>query len=82
MRELSRHLTRSTCGQDYFQDNCNRTRRLLRGEETAAGRAVRVLPALLDDKHDSRAAQAVGVGKESARTAVSVHHQSEEGLRL
>ena len=58
------------------------TQRLLRGEELAAGRAVRVLATPFDDGYDVRGPKATRAGKKSAHTAVSVFHRPAEGIRL
>ena len=82
VRELSQHLTRSTRGQGPPQDRRYETRRLLRGEGTAAGGAVRVPPAPCDDGYNVHGLRTTRDGRESARAAVFVFHSSAEGARL
>ena len=82
VRELSRHLSRSTSGKDPSQDRRYETQHLLRGEGTAAGGAVRVSPTSFDDGYDVRGPQAIRDGKEGARTAVPIFRRRAEGIQL
>ena len=69
-------------GQVLSEDRRYETQRLLRGEEPAAGIAVRVPPTPLDGRYEVRDPKATTVGKESARTTVPVFHRLAEGIRL
>ena len=64
------------------QDRRYEARRLLRGEEPAAGEAVRVPLVLFDDRYYVRGPKATTVGKESGCTAVSVFHRPAGGIHL
>ena len=59
-----------------------RLKRLLRGKELAAGRAVWVPTTPFDDGYDVRGPKTTRIGKESARTTVPVFHRPAEGIRL
>ena len=56
--------------------------RLLRGEEPAAGGAVRVSPVPFDDGYDVRGPTFTRFGRESVRAAVPLFHRHAEGTRL
>ena len=82
LRKLSWHLTRGACGKGPPQNRRYETRRLLRGERSAARRKMRFPRTLFDYIHDVGGTPVAVTGAERRGVTLPVLYYCPEGVRL